>query len=177
MAQHTFHSFHFRTKYLIFPPSTANCELLDTWMSQEPKKHRVISRWESWRRKEKNQRVKTTKRYPASLHTIFCIGRTDTGSRRNVFENCLRLSPTTGNRREGGSAELLAHLVLYLTMGWLNRRDWEEGLSFTISCLFTCCPSVFAVLAQRDRLKCCCPLPLWRATCDLNFWREEQSNS
>lgn len=176
MAQHTFHSFHFRTKYLIFPPSTANCELLDTWMSQEPKKHRVISRWESWRRKEKNQRVKTTKRYPASLHTIFCIGRTDIGS-RSVFENCLRLSPTTGNRREGGSAELLAHLVLYLTMGWLNRRDWEEGLSFTISCLFTCCPSVFAVLAQRDRLKCCCPFPLWRATCDLNFWREEQSNS
>lgn len=83
----------------------------------------------------------------------------DLGSRRNICLETGFVSVQMLNRRKR-EAEDCQHTSCFIShLDGLAGEIWEDEFSLMISCWFTCSPSVFVVLAQRDRLEHCCPLP------------------
>lgn len=136
----------------------------------------VRSRWDNWgkeRKKEKN--ANTGQELPCFTPASHC--ENGLGERKKqLFGNCLCLSPN-GGTEEKREVENCQHTSCFIShLDGLTGEIWEAEFSLMISCWFTCSPSVFVVLARRDRLEPCCPLPPLSFQELLVIWTSEERN-
>lgn len=132
----------------------------------------LISRWDNWRKTRKKENVKTGQELPCIAPVLHCENRLGE-QKKHLSGNCFCLSPNagTGGKREAKNCQHTSCFISHLD--GLTGEIWEDEFSLMISCWFTCCPSVFVILARRDRLERCRPLPFPEL---LVIWSSEERN-
>lgn len=129
MAQHTFHYFHFRTKYLIFPPNTN--KLWIAWHTNDSEAQEAQSHKQMRELKEERKKTKGKyKKYPASLHTMFCTARTDTRTEETCLKTVFVSASATG-KGEKREVQSCWHTWCFISLwdgltGETGRKSWAS---------------------------------------------------